>query len=138
MLEIRKGSQVLRVSKCAYNDTFKKLGYKVVDNSKEEAEKASSNDNQKPIDNQDEKFIDEEQEKNNSTDENKDVVTSENLNVNIIGENINDFGNESEEEPKTEETETEKTETETEQKTEPAKTILEQALQNKENKPKRK
>ena len=114
-----------------FKNEFKKLGYEVVDNSKEEAEKASSNDNQKPIDNQDEKFIDEEQEKNNSTDENKDVVTSENLNVNIIGENINDFGNESEEEPKTEETETE-------QKTEPAKTILEQALQNKENKPKRK
>lgn len=131
MLEIRKGSQVLRVSKCAYNDTFKKLGYKVVDNSKEEAEKASSDDNQVTIDNQDEKFIDEEQEKNNSTDENKDVVTSENLNVNIIGENINDFGNENKEEPKIEETETE-------QKTEPAKSILEQALENKDNKPKRK
>lgn len=131
MLEIRKGSQVLRVSKCAYNDTFKKLGYKVVDNSKEEAEKASSDDNQVTIDNQDEKFIDEEQEKNNSTDENKDVVTSENLNVNIIGENINDFGNENKEEPKIEETETE-------QKTKPAKSILEQALENKDNKPKRK
>lgn len=131
MLEIRKGSQVLRVSKCAYNDTFKKLGYKVVDNSKEEAEKASSDDNQVTIDNQDEKFIDEEQEKNNATDENKDVVTSENLNVNIIGENINDFGNENKEEPKIEETETE-------QETEPVKSILEQALENKDNKPKRK
>ena len=131
MLEIRKGSHVLRVSKCAYNDTFKKLGYKVVDNSKEEAFTASSDDNQATIDNQDEKFIDEEQEKNNATDENKDVVTSENLNVNIIGENINDFGNENKEEPKIEETETE-------QKTEPVKSILEQALENKDNKPKRK
>lgn len=135
MLEIRKGSQVLRVSKCAYNDTFKKLGYEVVDNSKEEAVKASSDDNQEAIDNQDEKFIDEEQEKNNATDENKDVVTSENLNVNIIGENINDFGNESEEETKIEEAKTEETEIE---ETKPAKSILEQALQNKENKPKRK
>lgn len=131
MLEIRKGSQVLRVSKCAYNDTFKKLGYKVVDNSKEEAVKASSDDNQETIDNQDEKFIDEEQEKNNATDENKDVVTSENLNVNIIGENINNFGNEKEEETKIEGTETE-------QETEPVKSILEQALENKDNKPKRK
>lgn len=86
MIEIKKGSQVLVVSKGAYNDTFKKLGYEIV-NSKEEAKKASSNENKK---NDDKELIKEEKEHNKDKQE-ADVVLSDTLNVNVIGENIKDF-----------------------------------------------
>ncbi len=124
MIEIKKGSQILKVSKCAYKDTFKKLGYKIVDNSKEEAKQASSDDSQKTIDSQDEKLIDDEKENNEKIEKDLDVVTSNSLNVNIIGENINNFGNE-----------TDKVEAK-EDENEPKQSILEKALEGKNNKPK--
>lgn len=90
MLKIRKGSQILKVSKCAYNDTFKKLGYQIVNNSEEEAVKASSNEIIKNIDNKEEEFIEEEKENNKEIE--KDEISSNKLNVNVIGENIENFG----------------------------------------------
>lgn len=105
MIQIKKGSQILTVSKCAYEDMFKKLGYQVINNS-EEAKKASSD--KKIIDNKEEKLIEEEKSKNEKI-EKEDVVTSESLNVNIIGENIENFADDNKKE----------------------KTIMEKALENK-------
>ena len=113
MIEIRKGSRILKVSKCAYEDTFKKLGYQIVNNSKEEAKKASSNEIKKQIDNKEEEFIEVEKEKNKEI-ENKDEVSSDKLNVNVIGENIENFGIGKKE----------------------GKSVLEKALEQKSNKPK--
>lgn len=79
MIEIKKGSQILKVSKCTYKDMFEKLGYKIVEeNSKEEAKKASSDEIKNTVDDL-EKEEKSEEEKND-------------FNVNIIGEKIKDFG----------------------------------------------
>ena len=121
MLKIKKGSQVLIVSQCAYKDTFKKLRYQIINNSEEEAKKASSDE--KIIDNQEEKLIEEEKANNEETKENEDIVTSENLRVNVIGENTENKNV------------LEFDEKESKSKT---KSILEKALESKSNKPKRK
>lgn len=90
MIEIQKGSHVLKVSKCTYNDTFKKLGYKIIEkNSKEEVEKTSSDELLEKKDNLEEELIEKEIEKNKSLQE--EVAKSDDLNVNIIGEKIEDF-----------------------------------------------
>lgn len=86
MIEIKKGSKVLVVSKGAYNDTFKKLGYEMV-NSKEGAKKAPSVEKT----NNDKELIKEEEKNNKVKEEKSDVVTTADLNVNVIGENVKNF-----------------------------------------------
>lgn len=83
MIYIKKGSTILKVSKGAYKDTFKKLGYIIIDNSEEVVTKTTSS-----VKIEDKKLI--EEEKNNDNKK-EDVIKSENLNVNVIGENINNF-----------------------------------------------
>lgn len=122
MIQIKKGSQILTVSNSTFKNTFEKLGYKIVDNSKEEAQKASSNEKSKEIDNQEKELID--QEKQNNQIEEDEKVSSDDLKVNIIGENINNFGLEDEEEEI-------KTNTKVEEKS-----TLQKALERKNNKSK--
>jgi hypothetical protein len=114
MIDIKKGSRVLRVSKCAYKDTFEKLGYKIINNSEEVVEKTTSTEKNK---NQIKKQEQKEEQK-------EDVVTSENLNVNVIGENIENFDYKKDEEQKQEDKKED--------------SILEKVLQQKQNSSKRK
>lgn len=80
MIEIKKGSQILKVSKCTYKDIFEKLGYKIVEEkSSEEAKKASSDEIKNTVDNLEKEEEKSEEEKND-------------FNVNIMGEKIKDFG----------------------------------------------
>lgn len=92
MLTIRKGSHCIRVSKCTYNDMFKKLGYQIVnENSKEEVEKTSSDEQKDNLEKElEEKLIEKEQKENELKDDLEEIKTSESLNVNIIGEKVED------------------------------------------------
>lgn len=103
MILIRKGTQTLKVSMGAYNDTFKKIGYEIVDEkSKEEVVKSTSSDENK--NNLESQLLkEEEQENETKTDNNEDVVSSEQL-LSSVGDKVeDDFGFEDKTEPKTEE-----------------------------------
>lgn len=90
MIEIKKGSQVLKVSKCTYNDMFKKLGYEIVgENSTEEIKQISSVEPTKIDDNLEQKMIEEEAKQAQTIEE--ELSKSSDLNVNVIGEKIENF-----------------------------------------------
>ena len=114
MIKIKKGSTVLKVSKGSYEDTFKKLGYQIVNNSEEVVQKSTSSE--KII--EDKKLIEEEIKNNKEQKEKQDVVKTNELNVNVIGENIKNFDEIKEEQKEN--------------------SLLEKVLQEKENKSKRK
>lgn len=80
MIRIRKGSQTLLVSMCAYKDTFKKLGYTIINDTVLEEEKKTSSNT--------EEMLQEEINKNKDSEIDEYVVKSSDLNVDIIGEKI--------------------------------------------------
>lgn len=120
MVKIKKGSTILKVSKGSYEDTFKKLGYEILNETEEVAQKTTSSE--KII--EDKKLIEEEIKNNKQKEEN--VVKSDDLNVNVIGENIKDFGKIKEEQEEIKNNEQKEN------------SLLEKVLQEKENKSKRK
>lgn len=93
MVLVKKGNQTFLVSMGAYNDTFKKLGYEIIENNKEEVSKNTSSAQKKHKLEEEKELIENEKKENETKLEgNKDVVTSEKL-TGPIGKKIeDDFG----------------------------------------------
>lgn len=88
MIRVKKGSNEFLVSKKAYEDTFKKLGYSIVDE-KIVGVVPSAIPTNNTIE---EKLIETERKENELKEDNNDVVTSKEL-IGAVGANIEeDFG----------------------------------------------
>mgnify|MGYP003300573325 CR=1 FL=1 len=88
MIRVRKGSNEFLVSRKSYEDTFKKLGYSIVDN-KEVGVVQSTIPTENTIEAE---LVEEEKKENELKDNNNDVVTSEDLKSSIGIKVEEDFG----------------------------------------------
>ena len=88
MIRVRKGSNEFIVSRKTYEDTFKKLGYSIVDN-KEVGVVQSTIPTENTIEAE---LVEEEKKENELKDNNNDVVTSEDLKSSIGIKVEEDFG----------------------------------------------